>query len=103
MAKIIVPKKYLDEIVALDVAIQELNEQKIKLLFDLLSIKPSASDLEKILDWGIILVTVLDQQMVVQLNKLSAYMPTLKFVVREDYSLFTLLPGDKKRRVRKKG
>ncbi|GGD34042.1 hypothetical protein [Flavobacterium orientale] len=99
MAKIIVPKKYLDEFAALDEAIQELNEGKIKLLFDLLSIKPSASDLEKMLDWELILVTVLDKQMAEQLNKISAYIPTLKFVVREDHSLFTLLPGDKKRRV----
>lgn len=99
MAKLIIPQNYLDELATLDVAIQELNDQKIKLLFDLLSIKPSTSDLEKMLDWELILVTVLDKQMAIQLNKLSAYIPNLKFVVREDQLLFTLLPGDKNRRV----
>ena len=99
MTKIIIKQNYLDELAAFDVAIQELNEQKIKLLFKLLKIKPKPDDLVKILDWELILVTVKDKQMAVQLNKLSAYIPNLKFVVREDEYLFTLLPGDKKRRV----
>lgn len=99
MAKAIIPRYYLDELATLDEAIQELNDQKIKLLFEMLQIKLKASDLEKIMDWELILLTVKDKQMAVQLNKLSAYIPNLKFVVQEDEFLFTLLPGDKKRRV----
>lgn len=99
MSKAIIPHYYLDELAALDEAIQALNDQKIKLLFEMLQIKLKASDLEKIMDWELILLTVKDKQMAVQFNKLSAYIPNLKFVVREDEFPFTLLQGDKKRRV----
>ena len=99
MSKAIIPHYYLDELATLDEAIRELNDRKIKLLFEILEIKFRASDLKKILDWELILITVQDKQMAVQLNKLSAYIPNLKFVVREDEFLFTLLQGDKKRRV----
>jgi len=99
MSKAIIPHYYLDELATLDEAIRELNDRKIKLLFEILEIKFRASDLKKIMDWELILITVQDKQMAVQLNKLSAYIPNLKFVVREDEFLFTLLQGDKKRRV----
>ena len=99
MSKAIIPHYYHDELATLDEAIRELNDRKIKLLFEILEIKFRASDLKKILDWELILITVQDKQMAVQLNKLSAYIPNLKFVVREDEFLFTLLQGDKKRRV----
>ena len=99
MAKIIVPPSYLDALVALDVAIADLNEQKIRLLFELLGIELTDADWEKMKVWELIMITVLDKQMAVQLNKLSAYVPRLKFVVRTDCILFTLLQGDKKRRV----
>ena len=99
MSIAIIPPYYLEELAALDEAIHELNNRKIKLLFEILEIKFSASELEKIMDWELILLTVQDKQMAVQLNKLSAYIPNLKFVVREDELLFTLFQGDKKRRV----
>ncbi|MDP2160832.1 MAG: hypothetical protein Q8K02_10140 [Flavobacterium sp.] len=99
MSKIVVKRKYLKQLDELDEAIAVLNEKKIKLLFTMLGIKPSRADLEKMLEWELILVTVPDRQMAIQLNKLSAYIPTLKFVVRPDASLFTIMPGDKKRRV----
>ena len=99
MSKAIIPHYYLDELATLDEAIRELNDRKIKLLFEILEIKFSASELEKIMDWELILLTVQDKQMAVQLNKLSAYIPNLKFVVRKDELLFTLFQGDKKRRV----
>ncbi|MBA4153121.1 hypothetical protein [Flavobacterium sp.] len=99
MAKIVVNSNYLEQLSALDEAIGGLNEQKIKLLFDMLAIVPHVADLEKMLGWELILVTVQDKQMAVQLNKFSAYIPNLKFVVRADAPLFTVMPGDKKRRV----
>lgn len=99
MAKIIVPPSYLDALVALDVAIADLNEQKIRLLFEMLGIELTDADWEKMMVWELIMITVLDKQMAVQLNQLSAYVPRLKFVVQTDCVLFTLLQGDKKRRV----
>jgi hypothetical protein len=99
MAKIFIKPRYLAQLAALDTAIQELNERKITVLFELLGIMPERADFIKILDWELILVTVVDQKMAVQLNRLSAYIPTLKFVVREDEPLFTVLQGNKKRRV----
>ena len=99
MGKIIVPPSYLDALAALDVVIADLNEQKIRLFFELLGIELTDADWEKMKVWELIMITVLDKQMAVQLNKLSAYMPRLKFVVRADCVLFTLLQGDKKRRI----
>lgn len=99
MSKVVVPPHYLDALTELNRAIEDLNEQKITLLLELLGIKPTDVEWEKMLVWDLILVTVLDKQMAVQLNKLSAYVPRLKFVVRTDLSLFTLMPGTKRRRV----
>lgn len=69
------------------------------MLFEALSIVLSADDFERVSGWDLILLTVSDKQMAVQLNKLSAYMPHLKFVISPDSELFSLRSGDEKRRV----
>lgn len=99
MSKIVINSRYLLQMSEIDVAIEKLNNAKLKLLFQAIGFKLSADDFEKLLVWDLILVCVPDKQMAVQLNKLSAYMPNLKFVVSPDAALFELRPGDKKRRV----
>lgn len=99
MSKIILDPDCLNRLGELDIAILQLNNEKIRLLFEMLPIDFVAIDLERILGWDLILISVPDRQMAVQLNKLSAYIPNLKFVVDAAQPLFTILPGKKPRRV----
>jgi len=99
MAKIIIDPKYTAVLAALDSAIAELNREKTKLLFAALGIKISAEDFERLMGWTLIEVSVPDRSMAVQLNKLSAYIPNLKFVVDDTQLIFTLRQGSKTRRV----
>lgn len=99
MSKVIIASEYLDQLVGLDAGIRSLNEEKIRLLFELLAIPISPNDFELLIKWELILVTVPDKQMAVQLNKLSAYVPNLKFVVDAEQPTFSLLQGKKPRRV----
>jgi hypothetical protein len=99
MSKAKIPTKYLSQIAELDESIAILNTRKIKLIFKALDIKCSNKDFTRIMEWELVLVTVPDRQMAVQLNKLSAYIPNLKFVVDGDSDLYTLQQGVKGRRV----
>ncbi len=99
MSKLVIEPNYLEELAALDNAISKLNFSKLEIIFRLLGMSFSPEDLKKLAVWDLILVSVMDKQMAVQLNKLSAYMPNLKFVVDPDQYLFTLTPGHKPRRV----
>ncbi|WP_291130600.1 hypothetical protein [Flavobacterium sp. UBA7682] len=99
MSKVIIDPEYLKQLAALDADIRALNAEKIKLLFTALDISLTAVDFEKLMAWEIILVTVPDRQMAVQLNKLAAYLPNLKFTVDETQPIFKLMQGSKTRRV----
>lgn len=99
MSKIEIHPKYLEQLSEIDASITELNQAKLKILLEAIGHNLSADDFEKLLVWDLITVCVPDKQMAVQLNKHSAYMPNLKFVVSPDSYLFELKPGDKSRRV----
>uniref|UniRef100_UPI00404A250F hypothetical protein n=1 Tax=Gelidibacter sp. TaxID=2018083 RepID=UPI00404A250F len=99
MSKIEINSKYLEQLSEIDASIEKLNKAKLKILLKAIGMRLSADDFEKLLVWDLITVSLPDKQMAVQLNKLSAYMPNLKFVVSPDANLFELKPGDKSRRV----
>ncbi|NUY81739.1 hypothetical protein HUK80_12595 [Flavobacterium sp. MAH-1] len=97
MPKIELPEALSQQLAPLDEAIARLNAQKIKHILDALGIYPKPEDLERLLEWDLITVTVPDKQMAVQLNKLCTYVPNLKFSVDADKALFTVLVGKGKR------
>lgn len=99
MSKVIIDPTYLEQLSTLDASIDKLNTEKLRIIFELLALKVSSKDFDKFAQWELILIAVWDKQMAVQLNKLSAYMPNLKFVVDTDKDLFTIFPGEKLRRV----
>lgn len=99
MAKVIIDPLYLKQLAALDTEIRLLNVEKIKLLFTALDISLTDVDFERLMGWELVLVTVPDKQMAVQLNKLAAYIPNLKFTADGTQDLFTLVQGSKSRRV----
>jgi len=96
MASLIIPQDYLDGFGVVDAEMRVLHERKIRLFFELLGIQPSASDWECIKVWSCIVVTVPDRKMAGQLNNLMFNVPGIRFILRIDYPVFTLLPGDKK-------
>jgi hypothetical protein len=98
MSIIVLKEKYLSQLADLNAEIDNLNNKKIKVLFEALGISMTDADLIKMIDWELIILTVPDKQMAVQMNKLSAYVPNLKFVV-DAKPIFTLSQGEKKRRV----
>ena len=99
MAKIIIPDEAQQQLLELDDAIRLLNAQKIKILFGVLGIRTPETDFANLLEWSLILITVPDKQMAVQLNKLSAYVPNLKFVVDVEREIFSIRPGKGSRRI----
>ncbi|HEX9980873.1 MAG TPA: hypothetical protein VGB50_09955 [Flavobacterium sp.] len=99
MSTVILKEEFHLQLGELNTAITALNTRKIKLILKTLGIMPEAKDLELMLDWELIVVTVLDKQMAVQLNKISSYIPNLKFVVDDGHLLFTMLQSEKGRRV----
>lgn len=99
MSKVIIADRFLDELNVLDAQIRALNDQKIRLLLRALGIKLSSKEMGHMLTWELICVAVPDRQMAVQLNKLSAYVPHLLFVVDPDKELFEFWRGYKGRRV----
>ncbi|MBA4135498.1 MAG: hypothetical protein C0525_12300 [Flavobacterium sp.] len=99
MSKVIIDPEYLKQLAALDADIRALNAEKIKLLFTALDISLTDADFERLMEWELVLVTVPDKQMAVQLNKHAAYIPNLKFTVDETQPIFTLMQGSKTRRV----
>ena len=99
MAKVIIDPNHLTQLAALDAEIRALNVEKIKTLFTALSINLTDVDFERLMAWELVLVTVPDKQMAVQLNKLAAYIPNLKFTVDGTQPIFTLRQGSKTKRV----
>lgn len=99
MSKVILAPQYLASLAELDQSIYALNKQKTAILFEALKIRVTPQDLAAMLEWELILVAVPDKQMAVQLNKYSAYVPHLKFIVAVDQRLFALSQGIKARRV----
>lgn len=86
----------------LDARIQALNTSKLRVLFAALGIEVSDDEFDDLSGWRLIKVSVPDKQMAVQLNKLSRYLPQLKFVIDPDSELFTLRKGDEDRSTRKR-
>lgn len=101
MAKVIIPPKYLNELAQLDEVVRDANERKRKVLFKALGIKPTPKEIEGMQEWKLIPITVADNQMAVQLNKIVAYMPNIMFVVDVAAPVFSLREGERKRRIRK--
>lgn len=99
MSKVLLPDAFYGALQELDGLVVEANNRKIRLLLDALGVPLSEAAFAAILEWDLILVTVADRPMAVQLNKLVAYVPNLKFVVDEEHELFTVLQGKKGKRV----
>lgn len=99
MSTITIAKRHTLQLDEINSEIAALNNEKIKVVFEAAGIRLKPTDLEKVLAWTLILVTVKDRQLAVQLNKLSAYVPNLKFVVDTDKDLYSLDEGKKQRRV----
>jgi hypothetical protein len=93
--------KYTFRLAELDEALRPINNEKIKILFELLDINPTKVELEKILGWDLIEVTVPNLLIKKQLSALVYYVPNIVFEVNEDDGKFAIRPGKKKRRVRK--
>lgn len=99
MAKVIINPNYIARLAELDASIKVLNAEKIRTVFAALELKLNEVDFGRLMAWELVLVTVPDKQMAVQLNKFTAYVPNLKFVVDGTQPLFTLMQGSKARRV----
>ncbi|WP_291132419.1 hypothetical protein [Flavobacterium sp. UBA7682] len=93
MSTVIIDPEYLKQLAALDADIRALNVEKIKLLFTMLDISLTDADFERLMAWELVIVTVPDKQMAVQLNKLAAYIPNLKFTVDATQPLFYTFAG----------
>lgn len=90
---------FLSKLAQLDREIRALNDRKIQLLFKGLGITYTNEEFAEMSTWPLILITVPDKQLAVQMNKMSAYVPNLKFVVDSDETLFEVRRGEKSRRV----
>ncbi|TBX66651.1 hypothetical protein EZL74_10740 [Flavobacterium silvisoli] len=99
MATIEIQKDYMISLEALNAEIKVLNDAKVKIIFEALGLRIDTADFELLKTWNLIELSVPDRTMAVQLNKLSAYVPNLKFVVDDSKPLFTLTQGLKQRRV----
>ena len=99
MSKIVTKPEYLSRLEALDNKITVLTNEKIKLLFEMLTIRVTASEEKAMLEWEMILITVPDKGMAIQLNRLSVHIPNLKFVIDAMEPLFTLRQGNRARKV----
>lgn len=99
MSNIVIAPHYFSALSKLDADIAALNQQKIRVIFDLIGLRLAEQDLIAVLGWDLILVAVPDRSMVLQLNRLCAFVPNLKFVVDPTQPIFTLLQGARGRRV----
>jgi hypothetical protein len=102
MSKVIIKSVYRKELAELDARIEALNASKLRVIFSALGINVSDDKFDDLSGWRLIKVSVPDKQMAVQLNKLSCYLPQLKFVIDPDSTLFTLRRGDYDRSTRKR-
>jgi hypothetical protein len=99
--KLVVRKKCLRELTALDEEIRLLTNRKIVAFLESIGKQYCPRELAMILDWPLIAISVPHKSMALQLNKLLANCPNVIFVVEEFDELFTVKQGFKKRRVRK--
>jgi len=99
MSLIDIAPRHLERLAALDAAARRIDEEKTRTIFEAIGLDLAEADLARILEWPLITVAVPDRQMAVQLNKLSAYIPNLKFIADADSPLFALRQGKKGRRV----
>lgn len=99
MSKVVFDAALYEALRELDSIVADANNRKIRLLLDALGVPLRAADFAAILEWDLVLITVADRPMAVQFNKLVAYVPNLKFVVDDEYELFTVLQGKKGKRV----
>lgn len=99
MSKVVFDEAFYKALEELDGLVAAANNRKIRLLMEALGVPLDDADLAKILEWDLVLVTVADRPMAVQLNKLVAYVPNLKFVVDDKRELFSVLQGKKGKRV----
>ncbi len=102
MSKVKIKSTYRKQLAELDASIETLNTAKLKVLFAALGIAVSKDEFGELLGWRLIKVSVPDRQMAIQLNKLSSYLPQLKFVIDPESELFTLRQGDFDRSTRKR-
>jgi hypothetical protein len=99
MSTVLLPDAFYGALQELDGLVVEANNRKIRLLLDAIGVPLTDTDFAAILKWDLILVVVADRPMAVQLNKLVAYVPNLKFVVDYEHELFTVLQGKKGKRI----
>jgi len=99
--KLVVKKKCLQELTALDEEIRLLTNRKITSFLKSIGKEHDPRELAMILDWPLIAISVPQRSLALQLNKLLANCPNVIFVVEELDELFTVKQGFKKRRVRK--
>ena len=99
--KLVVRKKCLRELTALDEEIRLLTNRKIVAFLESIGKQYCPRELAMILDWPLIAISVPHKSMALQLNKLLANCPNVIFVVEELEEIFTVKRGFKKRRVRK--
>lgn len=102
MAKVLLDPHHLKQLEELDGLIRHANERKLAILLEALGQGRQTPDgLEKMLAWELVTISVPDKQMAIQLNKLTAYMPKVLFIVDTGEAIFTVKEGFKSRRVRK--
>lgn len=99
MSKVVFDAAFYKALEELDGLVADANKRKIRLLLDALGVSLNDATFTAILEWDLVLITVPDRPMAVQLNKLVAYVPNLKFVVDDEHDLFTVLQGKKGKRV----
>ena len=99
--KLVVRKKCLRELTALDEEIRLLTNRKIVAFLESIGKQYCPRELAMILDWPLIAISVPHKSMALQLTKLLANCPNVIFVVEELEEIFTVKRGFKKRRVRK--
>jgi hypothetical protein len=99
--KLVVKKKCLQALTAMDEEIRVLTNRKIEVFLKSIGKEYDPRELAMILDWPLIAISVPQRSLALQLNKLLANCPNVIFVVEELDELFTVKQGFKKRRVRK--
>jgi hypothetical protein len=99
MSHVLFDEGVTNRLVALDIAIAKLNQEKVTVLFEALAIRVSAAELAIMQEWDLILVAVPDRAMAIQLNRYVRYVPHVKFIVDAEAELFRISEGTRGRRV----
>jgi len=99
MSHVLLEEGIESRLASLDSAIAKLNKEKVSVLFEALGIYIPATDLAIMQEWDLILVSVPDRAMAVQLNRYVRYVPHLKFIVEAEAELFRISQGVRGRRI----